>query len=138
MAMETDSSRPSLGSLFKDLTSDISTLVRSEVALAKLELRQAIAGVGTSGALLAAALFCSLLGLGFLFVTALLGLVALGVPAWLSSLIVTVILFIIAAVLGFSGRKRVTKLQFLPGAIDSIKTDISTIRSGIERSKETV
>lgn len=137
MAIETDA-RPSLGSLFKELTGDISTLVRSEVALAKLELRQAISGIGTSGALLAAALFCGLLGLGFLFVTALLGLVALGVPAWLSSLIVTVLLFIIAGVLAVSGKKKVTKVQFLPVAtIDNIKTDIDAIKSGLDRAKET-
>ena len=137
MAIETEA-RPSLGTLFKGLTSDLSTLVRSEVALAKLEVRQAIAGLGASSALLVAALFCGLLGLGFLFVTALLGLVALGVPAWLSSLIVTIVLFIIATVLGLSGKKKITKVQFLPAAtIDNIKTDIDAIRSGIERAKET-
>ncbi|HVT03927.1 MAG TPA: phage holin family protein [Thermoanaerobaculia bacterium] len=137
MAIETEA-RPSLGTLFKGLTSDLSTLVRSEVALAKLEVRQAIAGLGASSALLVAALFCGLLGLGFLFVTALLGLVALGVPAWLSSLIVTIVLFLIATVLGLSGKKKITTVQFLPAAtIDNIKTDIDAIRSGIERAKET-
>src|SRR6476659_5777009 len=95
----------SLGKIVKDLTADLSTLFRSEIALLKLEIKDMFAKLGGGAALFAGALFLGLLGLGFVFVTAVLGLVALGVPAWLSSLIVTILLFAAAGVLAIMGKK---------------------------------
>ena len=77
----------SLGKIVKDLTADLSTLFRSEIALLKLEIKDMVAKLGGGAAMFAGALFLALFGLAFLFVTAVLGLVALGVPAWVSSLI---------------------------------------------------
>ena len=88
-AAEADSER-SLGSIIKDLTADLSTLFRSEIALLKLEIKTTVANLGGGIGMFAGALFLGLFGLAFLFVTIVLGLVALGVPAWLSTLIVTV------------------------------------------------
>jgi hypothetical protein len=79
----------SLGTIVKELTADVSTLFRSEIALLKLEIKDMVAKLGGGAAMFAGALFLGLIGLAFLFVTAVLGLVALGVPAWVSSLIVT-------------------------------------------------
>ena len=73
----------SLGTIFKDLSADISTLFRSEIALLKLEIKDTVAKLGGGTALFAGAVFLGLFGLAFLFVTIVLGLVALGVPAWL-------------------------------------------------------
>ena len=92
-----------LGTIIKDLTADLSLLLRSEIALFKLEIKEAIGKLGTGGGLLAGAAFLALIGLAFLFVTITLGLVALGVPAWLSALIVTLVLFAAAAILGILG-----------------------------------
>jgi Putative Actinobacterial Holin-X, holin superfamily III len=138
MPRERFESEPSLGSLIRDLTRDLSTLFRSEIALAKMEVRRAIAALGTGGALLAAALFFALIGLLFLFVAVLLGLVALGVPAWLSSLVVALVLIGAAAVLGVLGKKKLATVELAPvEAIESMKTDIDTIKSGISRIRET-
>ncbi len=127
----------SLGSIIKDLTSDISMLVRSEIALLKLELKEAVAKLGTGGGLLAGAGFLALIGLAFLFVTITLGLVALGVPAWLSALIVTLVLFAAAAVLGIMGKKKLQDVNFVPNDsiahikrdVDSLKADVARVRS---------
>lgn len=132
----TDSER-SLGTIIKDLTADISNLVRSEIALLKLELKESVAKLGSGGALLGAALFLGLFGLAFLFVTITLGLVALGVPAWLSSLIVTVVLFVAAGALALMGKKKLETVNFVPsdsidhirGDIDSLKADVARVRS---------
>jgi hypothetical protein len=126
-----------LGQIFKDLTSDLSTLFRSEIALLKLEIKDTVTKLGTGGALFAGAVTCALLGVAFLFVTITLGLVALGVPAWLSALIVTVVLFAAAGVLAMMGKKKLAAVQFVPnesidhirGDIDSIKADIARVRS---------
>lgn len=124
-----------LGTIIKDLTADLSMLFRSEIALLKLELKEAAAKLGTGSALLAAAIFLALIGLAFLFVTITLGLVALGVPAWLSALIVTVVLFAAAGVLAMMGKKKLSSVEFVPlESIEHIKTDIDTIKADVARA----
>jgi uncharacterized membrane protein YqjE len=132
----TESER-SLGTIIKDLTADFSNLVRSEIALLKLELKDSASKLGGGAALMAAALFLGLFGLAFLFVTITLGLVALGVPAWLSSLIVTVVLLAAAGILVMMGKKKLEGVNFVPtesidhirGDLDSLKADVARVRS---------
>jgi len=124
----------SLGTIFKDLSADISTLFRSEIALLKLEVKDTVAKLGGGSAMFAGALFLALFGLAFLFVTITLGLVALGVPAWLSTLIVTVVLFAAAAVLALMGKKKFAAVEFVPNdSVEQIKSDIESIKSDIAR-----
>lgn len=129
----TDSER-TLGTIFKDLTADLSMLFRSEIALLKLELQDAAAKLGTGGAMMGAALFLALIGVAFLFVTITLGLVALGVPAWLSALIVTLVLFAAAAGLAMLGKKKLQGVNFVPNAsIENIKGDIDALKADVAR-----
>jgi hypothetical protein len=124
----------SLGTIFKDLSADISTLFRSEIALLKLEIKDTAAKLGGGTAMFAGAVFLALLGLAFLVVTIVLGLVALGVPAWLSTLIITVILFAGAAVLAMMGKKKFQAVEFVPNeSIQQIKNDVESIKSDIAR-----
>lgn len=124
----------SLGTIIKDLTADLSNLIRSEIALLKLEIRQSVAKLGGGSALLAAALFLGLVGMAFLFVTITLGMVALGLPPWLSSLIVTVVLFAGAAVMVVMGRKKLKDVNFVPSdAIEHVRTDIDTLKADVAR-----
>ena len=132
---ETDSER-SLGTIIKELTADLSLLFRSEIALLKLEIKQTATNLGGGIGMFAAAVFLGLFGLAFAFVTIVLGLVALGVPAWVSTLIVTVILLAAAAILVVMGKKKFAALQFVPTAsIENIKTDIETIKDDIARAR---
>lgn len=124
----------SIGTIFKELTADLSILFRSEIALLKLELKEQFSKLGGGAALLATALVLALLGVAFLFVTLVLGLVALGVPAWLSALIVTLVLFAAAAVLGIKGKNKLAQLNFVPAeSVEQIKSDIETIKADIAR-----
>lgn len=124
----------SLGTVVKELTADLSTLFRSEIALLKLELKDTFAKLSGGTAMFLGAAFLAIFGLGFLFVTIVLGLVRLGVPAWLSTLIVTVVLFIGAAILAVMGKKKFAAVQFVPTeSIEQIKTDIETIKADIAR-----
>lgn len=130
---ETESAR-SLGTIIKDLTADLSNLFRSEIALLKLELKESATKMGSGAALMAAALFLGLFGLAFLFVTITLGLVALGVPAWLSSLIVTVVLLAAAGILVMMGKKKLQGVSIVPTeSIDHIKGDIDTLKADVAR-----
>jgi hypothetical protein len=134
-AAEAETGR-SLGSIIKDLTADISLLFRSEVALLKLEVKDTVAKLGGGIGMFAGAVFLGLFGLAFLFVTIVLVLVRLGVPAWVSTLIVTVALLGTAAVLAILGKKKFAALQFVPTAsIENIKQDIETIKDDISRAR---
>lgn len=124
----------SLGTIIKDLTADLSNLFRSEIALLKLELKESAAKLGGGAAMMAGALFLGLFGLAFLFVTITLGLVALGVPAWVSSLIVTVVLFVAAGVLVMLGKKKLSGVNFVPSeSIEHIRGDIDTLKADVAR-----
>ncbi len=127
----------SLGTIIKELTADFSNLFRSEIALLKLELKESAAKLSGGAALMSAALFLALIGIAFLFVTITLGLVALGVLAWLSALIVTVVLFVAAGVLAMMGKKKLESVNFVPsdsidhirGDLDALKADVARVRS---------
>ena len=132
-ASATESDR-SLGSIIKDLTANLSTLFRSEIALLKLEIKDTVGKLGGGAAMFAGATVFALLGVAFAFVTLVLGLVALGVPAWVSALIVTVVLFIGAGVLAMMGKKKFAAVHFVPNeSIEHIKSDIDTIKADIAR-----
>ena|SRR5438445_3119756 len=133
MTTMTDSER-SLGTIVKELIGDISTLFRSEIALLKFEFKDMVAKLGGGAAMFAGALFLAIFGIGFLFVTLVLGLVALHVAAWLSTLIVTILLFAAAGILAFLGKKKFAAVEFMPTkSVEQIKSDIETIKSDIAR-----
>ena len=132
---ETDTER-TLGTIVKELTEDITTLFRGEIALLKLEVKDTVVKLGGGIGLFAGSLFVGLFGLAFLFVTIMLVLVRLGVPAWLSALIVTVVLLVAAGILAFMGKKKFAAVQFVPSkSIDSIKTDIASIKGDIAQAR---
>jgi uncharacterized membrane protein YqjE len=133
-ATEFETNGKSLGTIIKELTEDFSTLFRSEVALLKVEVKDTVAKLGGGIGMFAAAIFLALLGLAFAFVTIVLGLVALGVPAWLSTLIVMLVLFAAAAVLVILGKKKFAAVQFVPEAtIETVKADIESIKADVAR-----
>lgn len=134
MSTYTTDAERTLGTIIRDLTADLSLLFRSEIELLKFELKDAATKLGSGAALMAGALFCALIGLAFLFVTITLGLVALGVPAWLSALIVTLVLFAGAGLLAMLGKKKLEKVNFVPNeSIEHIKSDIDMLKADVQR-----
>lgn len=135
MATMTDNDR-SLGTIVKELVGDIQTLFRSEIALLKIEIKDTVAKLGGGIGMFAGAAFVALFGLAFLFVTILLVLVRLGVPAWLSALIVTIVLFAVAGVLALMGKKKFAAVDFVPNrSVTQIKADIDSIKADIARAR---
>ena len=124
-----------LGTIVKELTADITTLFRGEIALLKLEVKDTVTKLGGGIGLFAGAVFTALLALAFLFVTILLVLMRLGVPPWLSALVVTVVLAATAGALAWMGKKKFAAVQFVPSkSIESIRTDIESIKADIEQA----
>ena len=100
--------RPGLGTAIKNVREHATTLVGLEVELAKLELQNKAAALGAGVALFVAAAVLVVYGVGFLFATIAAGL-ATFLPTWVAILIVTLLLFLLAALLGIVGRSQLRK-----------------------------
>lgn len=125
---------PPAGELVKNLSAQLSTLVRSEVKLASAEVKGKVRPLGTGIGLFAGAAFVAIAALQVLIVVAILA-IALALPAWLSALIVAVALLLIAGILALIGKSLVSRgLPPVPTeTIDSVKKDIATIKGAAHR-----
>jgi len=103
-----------LGQLVADATQDVSTIVRSEIDLAKAEITADAKQAGKGAGMFAGAGVMGFLGVVLLLFAVVYGLVAAGVPTWLAFLIVAVLLFVVAGVLGLVGKKAVSKVKGKP------------------------
>jgi len=103
-----------LGQLVADATQDMSTIVRSEITLAKAEITADAKQAGKGAGMFAGAGVMGFLGVVLLLFAAVYGLVAAGLPIWLSFLIVAVLLFVVAGILGLVGKKTVSKVKGKP------------------------
>jgi hypothetical protein len=100
----------SLGQLFAEASRDLSTLVHSEIELAKAEIRHDVKNAATGGAMFGAAGFIALLAVILLSIAAAYGLVAAGLhPGW-AFLIVAGVYLIAAVVLALIGKQAVGKV----------------------------
>ena len=113
----------SLGELLSEMSSDLSTLLRQEVELAKTEARDEISQAGQAGAMLGAAGVAGWLALLLLSI-AIAWLLDQGLNTALSFAIVGLAWAIAAAVLMASGKRRLSNLQTLPQTKQTIKEDI--------------
>jgi Putative Actinobacterial Holin-X, holin superfamily III len=99
-----------LGALFATASRDVSTLVRSEIELAKLEIKADVKNGATGGAMFAVAGVFGFLALILLLIAAAYGLVAAGVPRALAFVIVAVVLLLLGGLLAFIGKRAVGKV----------------------------
>ncbi|HEX2293460.1 MAG TPA: phage holin family protein [Gaiellaceae bacterium] len=97
-----------LGTAAKDVAEHASTIARLEVELASLEVKKKVAALGIGIGLLAGAAVVAFYGAGFLFATITAGL-ATFLPVWLSLLIVTLFLFLVAGLLALFGGRSVQR-----------------------------
>jgi uncharacterized membrane protein len=84
----------SLKQVVSDLRTDAGLLVRQEIALAKAEVKDKAAGVAKQAALFAGAGLLAYAGVLVLFAAVVLGLIAIGVAAWLATLSVAILVFL--------------------------------------------
>ena len=89
----------SLGDLFSDLTREIGTLVRNEVALARVEMSAKISRAARHAGMLALGAVVALAGLFTLAASLVLVLVRAGLAPWAAALIVGLGLAAVGAVL---------------------------------------
>ena len=128
-----------LGQLVASATQDISALVRSEIALAKAEISVQVKRAGAGGGLLAGAAVIVFYSVYFLFTTIAEGLQALGLPRWLSFLIVTVFMLLVAALLGYLGVRKMKTVDPTPAkTIAEAQVTVDAIKAAVEHPGTTV
>ncbi len=92
--------------LLRELGDEIGTLVRQEIALAKVELTEKLKPAEAAAGMFSATLVLALGAFGALTTFLIAGIAALNVPVWLSALIVTVVYGAVAFVLAQTGKKK--------------------------------
>jgi uncharacterized membrane protein YqjE len=125
----------STSDLVSQAAAQVSTLVRDELALAKLELAEKGKRAGLGGGLFGGAAVLALYGLGLLLVLAVV-LLDLAWPLWLAVLVVMVVVFAagVAALLGKQKLKAATP-PMPSDAIASTQADVRTVKDAVREGR---
>jgi hypothetical protein len=125
-AAESDAS---LGELFSKLTSDMSGLVRDEVQLAKVELKDEIGKVGKAGGMLGGAALAAYMAVVLLSFAAAWGLAELMAVGW-AFLIVGAVWAVAGTLLYLRGREQLQRVDLKPEqTIDTLKEDVQWVKN---------
>ena len=116
---------PSLGELVSTATRDLSTLIRTEVQLAKVEIKREVTAAGKGAGLFGGAGFAGLFALVFLSIAAAYGISWLGIGLGWGFFIVGMLYLVAAAVLAFTGKKSIEKVGPPEKTIETVKDDIA-------------
>jgi len=113
-----------LGELFGEFTSDISTLMRKEVELARIELKEEVSKGARAGGMLGATALAAYMALIMVSFAAAWGLAEVMAPGW-AFLIVGAVYAVVAAVLYSKGRSELRRVQVKPEqTIETLKEDV--------------
>jgi len=129
MTTQADPGQRSLGRLVSDFSEQTSRLVRAEITLAKTEIAERAKVMGLGAGLLVGAGVLALYLLAAVLVTLTIVL-DLWLPLWLASLVVTVLLLVVVAVLALLGVKALKKGSppAPQAAIESVKADVDALK----------
>ena len=124
--LSTQPKRPdaSLGELFSEMTTELSTLLRQEVELAKTEAREEAGKAGKAAALFAVGAVAALLALTFLS-AGLAWLLDNVMGSSLAFALVGVLWLIVGVIVISIGRRRFAAVGALPETTRSIKEDVA-------------
>lgn len=124
----------SAGELVKDLSEQVSRLVRDELKLAQVEMTAKGKRAGAGAGLLGGSGLLALYGAACLLAAAIIGLARV-VPAWLAALIVGAAVLAAAGVVALLGRGQFKKaVPPVPEqAVDSVKADVAEVKESAKR-----
>jgi uncharacterized membrane protein YqjE len=129
---DTGADGASLGELFSSLTTDLSQLVRSEMELARVEIREEANKAGKAAGMLAGGALAGYLALILLSFAAAWGLAEVVDAGW-AFLIVGLVVAAIAAVLAISGRNKLRDVRPVPDqTVDTLKEDARWARAQVK------
>ena len=122
--------------LVNQAAAQISTLVRDELALAKLELAEKGKRAGIGGGLFGGAAVLGLYGLGLLLTLAVV-LLDMAMPLWLAILIVMVVVLAAAGIAALLGKQKL-KAAAPPvpsDAVASAQADVQTVKNAVKEGR---
>jgi uncharacterized membrane protein YqjE len=122
--------------LINTASAQISTLVRDELTLAKMELAEKGKRAGVGGGLFGGAALMAAYGVGLLLALAVAAL-DLVWPLWLAILVVMVVVFAIAAVAALIGRRQIrSATPAMPTeAVAGVQADIQTLTGAVREGR---
>jgi hypothetical protein len=125
-----------IGELFKQLSADLSTLVRQELKLAQAEMTEKGKKAGMGIGMFGASGILGLLALGAI-TTCVIAALSTGMEVWIAALIVTVVYAAVAGVLALVGRNRVSEATPpLPEqTIETVKEDAQWAKTRLSSEK---
>ena len=119
-----DSDSRSIKEVFVSITENISTLIRSELELFKVEMAEEAKKFSQIAAMGAVAVMLGLLGMVFLLVTVVL-ILSMVLPTWAATGLIMVILLGSAAVVGANIKSKIKSLSVKPEeTIETLKEDV--------------
>lgn len=120
----------SLGELFGEMSNELSTIVRKEMELARVELKDEARRMGRAGSALGAGAFTGYLAVLLLSFAAAWALSdALSNEPWAGFLIVGGLLGIVAVVLVQSGRQKLSEVNLVPDeTVTTLKEDLQWVK----------
>ena len=138
MATPTDDKRnASTAELVKELSREVSQLVREEIELAKAEMTQKGKQAGVGAGMLSGAAVLGLAAVGGSMAFLMLVLDS-WMPGWLAALIVTGVYAAMAAVLALRGRERISRTAppVPTQTIESVKEDVQWAKTHATSNSE--
>ncbi|QHC54351.1 hypothetical protein GSU10_00840 [Rathayibacter tanaceti] len=117
----------SLGDLLGEVSRDLSTLIRQEMALAKAELKESAGKAGKGAGLLGGAGYAALMAVLFLSIALWWSLGTLIGNGW-SGVVVAVIWGVVAAILFAVGRRSLKQVDGVPETVDTLKKIPDTLK----------
>lgn len=124
-------SEPTLGDLFTSLTSDLTTLVRKEIDLARTETMEKVTGVTRNVVMMVAGGLVAYAGLIALIMAAIF-LLDKSLSLWVSALIVGIIVVMIGVILLMVGKSSLSSMTVVP------EKTVESMKENTEWAKEQV
>ena len=120
---------PSVGELVAEASASLSTILRGEIELAKLELKSSVKNAAISGAAFGAAAVMLAFAAIFGLVALAEGLVAAGLWRWLAYLIVFALLMLVIGLAVVVGISRIKKIKAPEQTIETGKDTVAYLKT---------
>lgn len=131
----TDPVKPTVGELFATMSEQVTSLVRDEIELTKIQAMEKGKRIGMGAAGLVVAGVMAAYAFGILLLAAVWGIgAALSLPDWVGALIVGVGLLVIAGIAALVGKTKLDasrKVDLKPQ--EALKKDLDAIKKGITK-----
>lgn len=123
---------PSLATLITDMTDQLTTLVRREMELARVETQENMSRLVKSAATMVAGGVIAYAGLIVVLLAVAYGLAAV-IPLWVSTLIVGAITIAIGAFMLMAGRSAMAEVNLVPEkTIQSVQNNVDMIKEKVQ------